>query len=232
MGQARSSPDAGHAVRASVRGDLREAGLREAIVGCAHELGVLGWVRSTGPGEILVHAEGAPGDVEALVGFLRVDSADSRVEEVGVEVVKPEGHEQFAIRGISAGRFELVEREGGGRGRFELRLEVDDAIRAWVLPRGPSLDPGVKRMAFESEPTAGDGPGAGSVWDEGTYEQGGRVPWPEAIDRGHAVFVLHGAKLNGGFALQRVRAGARPGWLLIKRRDEHARRGSDVIAGG
>ncbi len=68
------------------------------------------------------------------------------------------------------------------------------------------------------------------VWDRGTYEQGGRVPWPEAITRGHAVFVLHGEKLQGGFALQRTRAGAKPQWLLIKRRDEHARPGSDVVA--
>ena len=48
------------------------------------------------------------------------------------------------------------------------------------------------------------------------YEQGGRVPWPEAIERGHAVFVLHGEKLQGGFALQRTRGTQ---WLLIKRRE-------------
>ncbi len=70
------------------------------------------------------------------------------------------------------------------------------------------------------------------VWDRGTYEQGGRVPWPEAIERGHAVFVLHGKKLHGGFALQRTRSGgaAKPQWLLIKRRDDEARAGSDVVA--
>ena len=68
------------------------------------------------------------------------------------------------------------------------------------------------------------------VWDRGSYEQGGRVPWPQALDRGHAVFVLNGEKLQGGFALQRTRSGAKPQWLLIKRRDEHARPGSDVVA--
>ena len=55
------------------------------------------------------------------------------------------------------------------------------------------------------------------------------MPWPEALDRGHAVFVLHGEKLHGGFALQRTRGGEKPQWLLIKRRDEHARFGSDVV---
>jgi hypothetical protein len=68
------------------------------------------------------------------------------------------------------------------------------------------------------------------VWVRGAYEQGGRVSWPEAIDRGHAVFVLHGEKLRGGFALQRTRGGEKPQWLLIKRRDDDARPGSDVVA--
>jgi bifunctional non-homologous end joining protein LigD len=56
------------------------------------------------------------------------------------------------------------------------------------------------------------------------------VPWPEALDRGHAVFVLHGEKLEGGFALQRTGRGDPPQWLLIKRRDVHARAGTDVVA--
>jgi hypothetical protein len=68
------------------------------------------------------------------------------------------------------------------------------------------------------------------IWDRGDYEQGGRVPWPEALNRGHAVFVLHGQKLRGGFALQRTRGGQKPQWLLIKRRDDYALPGSDVTA--
>ena len=72
--------------------------------------------------------------------------------------------------------------------------------------------------------------GAVVVWDRGLYEQGGRVPWPQALERGHAVFVLHGRKLHGGFALQRTRPGEKPQWLLIKRRDDDAQPGSDVVA--
>ena len=56
------------------------------------------------------------------------------------------------------------------------------------------------------------------------------MPWPEALERGHAVFVLHGDKLRGGFALQRTRGGEKPQWLLVKRRDEFARPGSDIEA--
>jgi hypothetical protein len=74
------------------------------------------------------------------------------------------------------------------------------------------------------------GSGGVIIWDRGVYEQGGRVPWPEALERGHAVFVLHGTKLRGGFALQRTGAGDKPRWLLVKRRDEHARSGSDIVA--
>jgi acylphosphatase len=219
-------PKASHALRCVVRGDVQAVGLRDATVTRARELGALGWVRNGDEGEVLVHAEGTKVAVEGLVAFLGDDPASARVDDTEVETVEPEGHEQFAVRGVSAGRFEVVERTSGGGG-FELRLEVEGTMRGWALPKGPSMDPAVKRMAFEAGAGADD---AGSIWDDGAYEQGGRVPWPEAIERGHAVFVLHGAHLNGGFALQRIRAGARPQWLLIKRDDERARRGSDVVA--
>lgn len=57
------------------------------------------------------------------------------------------------------------------------------------------------------------------------------MPWPQALERGHAVFVLLGERLEGGFALQRTRGhGEKSQWLLIKRRDEHARANSKVLA--
>ena len=68
------------------------------------------------------------------------------------------------------------------------------------------------------------------MWDHGRYEQGGRVPWPQALQRGHAVFVLHGEKLRGGFVLQRTDRGPRTQWLLLKRRDADARPGSEITA--
>lgn len=79
-------------------------------------------------------------------------------------------------------------------------------------------DHSMSHNEFEGE----TGNGWVKIWDRGTYEQGGRVAWPEALERGHAVFVLHGERLRGGFALQRTRAGEKPQWLLIKRRDEEA----------
>jgi DNA ligase D-like protein (predicted 3'-phosphoesterase) len=138
---------------------------------------------------------------------------------------------------VSAGVFVVQEHRATAH-HFDVRLEVDGVMRSWAVPKGPSLDPAAKRLAVQVEDhgmahntfEGRAGGGGVIVWDRGTYEQGGRVPWPEALERGHAVFVLHGEKLRGGFALQRTRDGEKPQWLLIKRRDADARPGSDIVA--
>lgn len=224
------------AVRVTVRGAVQGVGFRDATLTRAHEVGVLGWVRNGEEGEVLVHAEGPEPAVESLLAFLHEGPPAARVAEVASERVKVEGHEQFAIRGISAGVFVVQEHAATAR-HFDLRLEVDGVMRSWAVPKGPSMDPAVKRLAVQVEDHAlshndFEGPtddGGVIVWDRGSYEQGGQVSWPEALERGHAVFVLHGKKLRGGFALQRTRPGAKPQWLLIKRRDEEAQPGVDVI---
>jgi DNA ligase D-like protein (predicted 3'-phosphoesterase) len=203
----------------------------EVVALRARDLAVMGWARAAEDGTTHVHAEGDPAALAALETFLR-DGA-----EVQVAAVPVEGHEQFATRGVSAGVFVVQEHQATAH-HFDFRLEVGGAMRSWAVPKGPSLDPAVKRLAVEVEDhsmghndyEAGHGRGGVIVWDRGTYEQGGRVPWPEALDRGHAVFVLHGEKLRGGFGLQRTRPGAKPQWLLIKRRDDAARPGSDIVA--
>ena len=225
------------AVRAVVRGAVQGVGYRDATLGQARRLGVMGWVRNGEDGAVLVHAEGPEPEVDELVAFLREGPPGAGVEEVAVERVKVEGHEQFAIRGVSAGAFVVQEHAATAR-HFDLRLEIDGAMRSWAVPKGPSLDPAVKRLAVEvadhsiahNDFEGATDEGGVIVWDRGHYEQGGRVAWPEALERGHAVFVLHGEKLHGGFALQRTRPGEKPQWLLIKRRDEQARPGSDVVA--
>jgi DNA ligase D-like protein (predicted 3'-phosphoesterase) len=228
-----SAAKAGGAVRAVVHGEGVDAALCEAIVARARSLGVMGWVRFDDDGVIRLHAEGDPSAVIELLSPLEGDG-----REVEPDRTKVEGHEQFAVRGVSAGVFVVQEHRATAH-HFDVRLEVDGVMRSWAVPKGPSLDPAVKRMAIEVEDHSLNhndfegrlGNGGVIVWDRGTYEQGGRVPWPEAIERGHAVFVLHGEKLRGGFALQRTpRGGAKPQWLLIKRRDDEARPGSDVAA--
>lgn len=236
-GVAKKESDGAVAVRAAVRGAVQGVGFRDATLSRARELGALGWVRNGEEGEVLVHAEGPEPAVEALLAFLREGPPGARVAELESESVKVEGHEQFAIRGVSAGVFVVQEHAATAR-HFDLRLEVDGVMRSWAVPKGPSMDPAVKRFAVQVSDHAlshndFEGPTDGGgviVWDRGSYEQGGRVPWPEALERGHAVFVLHGEKLRGGFALQRTRPGEKPQWLLIKRRDEQAEAGSDVVA--
>jgi DNA ligase D-like protein (predicted 3'-phosphoesterase) len=209
------------AVRAVAGGEIDA----DAVAARARRLGVMGWVRPGGE----LHAEGAADALEGLMAFLG--------DAVSSERVRVEGHEQFAIRGVSAGVFVVQEHQATAH-HYDLRLQVGAMMRSWAVPKGPSLDPAAKRLAVQVEDhglahnhfEGAAGRGGVIVWDRGTYEQGGRVAWPEALERGHAVFVLHGEKLRGGFALQRTRAGAKPQWLLIKRRDDEARPGSDIVA--
>ena len=224
-------------MRIKVRGSVQGVGFRYAAVERAHELGVFGWVRNEDDGTVLVHAEGPDEAVEALVEWLGGRPAGAAVEEVEVAKGKVEGHEQFAVRGVSAGVFVVQEHEATAH-HWDLRLEVDGMMHSWAVPKGPSMDPAQKRLAVQVEDHQKShndfegkaGEGGVIIWDRGTYEQGGRVPWPEAVERGHAVFVLHGEKLEGGFALQRTRPGKKPQWLLIKRKDDSARPGSDIVA--
>ena len=123
---------------------------------------------------------------------------------------------------------------------YDFRLEVDGVLKSWAVPKGPSTNPAEKRLAVEVEDHPLDyadfegviaeghyGAGAVIVWDRGTYRNlstrgESELPLDEALGAGHASVWLEGQKLRGGFALQRLRAGAKPQWLLIKRRDEGA----------
>ena len=219
------------ATRITVAGDVDDPGLREDVRSRAAQLGLLGWVRLMEDGTLCVHAEGDRTAIDELISTLRSAGA------VAERTVRVEGHEQFAIRGVPAGVFVVQEHQATAH-HFDVRLEVDGVMRSWAVPKGPSMDPTVKRLAVEVEDHSIEhnefegaaGKGGVIIWDRGVYEQGGRVPWPEALERGHAVFVLHGEKLHGGFALQRTRGGDKPQWLLIKRRDDHAAPGSDIAA--
>jgi DNA ligase D-like protein (predicted 3'-phosphoesterase) len=115
---------------------------------------------------------------------------------------------------------------------FDLRLQIGDVLRSWAVPKGPSLDPTVRRLAvpvadhslaageFEGVHAHSRGSGAVIVWDEGDVDV-------LRDDPDHLSFVLRGRKLHGRFGL--TRTGERR-WLLVKASDEHARPGSDIVA--
>ena len=132
---------------------------------------------------------------------------------------------------MSLPRF-VVQLHDATRLHFDLRLQVGEVMRSWAIPRGPSLDPAVRRLAvqvgdhslssgeFEGvHPGQAHGSGAVIVWDEGTVTLLRDEP-------DHLSFVLRGHKLCGRFGLSRT--GGRQ-WILVKADDDEARRGSDVV---
>ena len=130
----------------------------------------------------------------------------------------------------------VIQKHAASSLHYDFRLEVEGTLRSWAVPKGLSTDPREKRLAIEVEDhpleyadfegTIGDGSyGAGAVivWDAGTYRNlDGDCPIAEAIASGHVKVWLQGEKLQGGWTLQRTRSGAKPQWLVIKRRDEGA----------
>jgi DNA ligase D-like protein (predicted 3'-phosphoesterase) len=130
---------------------------------------------------------------------------------------------------------------------YDFRLEAEGVLKSWALPKQPTLDPSVKRLAIRVEdhplayadfsgeiPEGHYGAGVVRLWDRGTYEnllasKGQPQTIAEGIEAGHLEVILHGRRLKGGFALIRMRRrGPREHWLLIKMKDEAARPGSSA----
>jgi len=203
------------AICVTVHGRVQGVGFREATVRAAERLGVSGWVENNEDGTVSVHAEAMPEVLAVFEQFLADGPPAATVVLVDRVPTKLEGHEQFAIRGWPRYLFQLIQTAQG----YVIELDLPSGPKAWALSAPPSMDPAVRRRA--SELAAGTAI-AGAQLASGLYEPRGRVAWPAAIERGHAMFRLYGAALEGGFALQRTGPGQ---WLLIKRNDEFAIRG-------
>ena len=143
----------------------------------------------------------------------------------------------------------VIQKHAASRLHFDLRLELDGVMKSWAVPKGPSLDPTVKRLAMQVEdhpieynkfegtiPEGEYGGGTVMLWDRGTYTAPGDDPDPEATlrrgyEKGDFKFELHGKRLQGSWVLVRIRRDEeRRQWLLIKHRDEYAEEGSDIVA--
>ncbi len=135
-----------------------------------------------------------------------------------------------AVTASSDPRF-VIQKHAATTLHYDFRLEVDGVLRSWAVPKGPSTDPRVKRLAVQVEDHALEhaefegpaGAGAVIVWDGGTYRNlHPEQTMADALATGHASFWLQGEKLAGGWTLQRTDDRRQPQWLLIKRRDEFA----------
>lgn len=140
-----------------------------------------------------------------------------------------------------AARAFVIQKHWASHLHYDFRLELEGAMKSWAVPKGPSFDPAVKRMAVQVEdhpiaynqfegqiPKGQYGAGKVIIWDEGTWTPVGDPA--DGYRRGHLKFDLHGVKLRGRWALIRMKgreSDRQPPWLLVKDRDGFARDASE-----
>ncbi|HJQ10877.1 MAG TPA: DNA ligase D [Gemmatimonadaceae bacterium] len=149
----------------------------------------------------------------------------------------------------------VIQKHAASHLHFDLRLELDGVMKSWAVPKGPSVDPSVKRLAMQVEdhpidyntfegtiPQGEYGGGTVMLWDRGTYSSDTATSSDEEEDvlreqlkRGDLKITFHGERLHGSFALIRMKysrdrsSSSKPQWLLIKHRDEYATE-EDIVA--
>src|SRR6202011_2301822 len=139
----------------------------------------------------------------------------------------------------------VVHKHDATRLHYDLRLEIEGALASWSVPKGPSYDPAVKRLAIQTEdhpleyarfegriPDGEYGAGDSLIWDQGTCDSVPPGQLSEQRKKGHIVVRFDGQKLKGVWHLVRTHGGA-PGksqWLMFKAKDEFANPSYDVVA--
>jgi bifunctional non-homologous end joining protein LigD len=148
----------------------------------------------------------------------------------------------------------VIQKHAASRLHFDLRLEIDGVMKSWAVPKGPSTDPSVKRLAMQVEdhpidyntfegtiPKGEYGGGTVMLWDHGTYTADGARPEAaedalrEAYERGELKVTFFGTRMRGSWALVRMKhsrdssSSSKPQWLFIKHRDEFASE-NDIVA--
>lgn len=136
----------------------------------------------------------------------------------------------------------VVQKHAASHLHYDFRLELEGVLKSWAVPKGPTLDPSIKRLAMMVEdhpfdyrdfegviPKGNYGAGKVIVWDEGTYQpyvsegrEKDEKALAEALRKGDLKFSLDGQKLKGKFALVRLRSDDGNSWLLIKKDDDFA----------
>lgn len=151
---------------------------------------------------------------------------------------EPAGTDPLDRQGPDSPLIYVVQKHRASHLHYDFRLEWRGTLMSWAVPKGPSIDPAIKRLAMQVEdhpidyasfegviPAGEYGGGTVMVWDRGTWEP--EVPDVDAaLKRGDLKFTLRGKKLSGSWVLVRTRGFGknpkRPSWLLIKHRDRYA----------
>ena len=136
------------------------------------------------------------------------------------------------------GNIFVVQKHRATQLHYDFRLEADGVLKSWAVPKGPSMDPAVKRLAMQVEdhpvdyadfegviPEGEYGGGTVMVWDYGVYAPENVKKVSDGLKKGDLKFVLLGKKLKGSFVLVRTRDRQ---WLLIKHKDEYAEEGEEI----
>jgi bifunctional non-homologous end joining protein LigD len=129
----------------------------------------------------------------------------------------------------------VIQKHAASHLHYDFRLELDGVMKSWAVPKGPSYDPSVRRLAMEVEdhpisynsfegtiPQGEYGGGTVMLWDKGTYEAedaGGVESLRRGYEKGDLKITMHGERLKGSWVLVRMDRPGRPQWLLIKHRD-------------
>jgi bifunctional non-homologous end joining protein LigD len=162
---------------------------------------------------------------------------------------EPEGGGKKTARDRKQLEF-VIQKHAATRLHFDLRLEADGVMKSWAVPKGPSPDPAVKRLAMQVEdhpmeynafegtiPKGEYGGGTVMIWDRGAYEPEkgeGEDGVREGLKKGDLKVIFHGKRMKGSWVLVRTRgwgggSGGKPSWLLIKHRDKYAEPGDALV---
>jgi bifunctional non-homologous end joining protein LigD len=136
------------------------------------------------------------------------------------------------------GNIFVVQKHRATQLHYDFRLEADGVLKSWAVPKGPPMDPKVKRLAMQVEdhpvdyadfegviPEGEYGGGTVMVWDYGVYAPENTDNVSRALAKGELKFTVLGKKLKGSFVLVRTRERQ---WLLMKHRDDYALDGEDI----
>ena len=139
----------------------------------------------------------------------------------------------------------VIQKHAASKLHYDFRLQIEGVLKSWAIPKGPSLNPSIKRLAIPTEdhpidyadfegiiPENNYGAGRVIIWDKGSFDNkternGQTINIKEAYNSGHITIILNGKKLRGEFALVRMKGSDK--WLFIKKEDTYADRKNDIL---